>query len=106
MKCVFCKVETKKQDVDYKEYGVSLGKFPAMVCPQCKESFFDAETAKKIQRRSKEKGLFGLSKKVKVGKIGDSLMIRIPKDIAKFVHLKEGKEVRISPSGNTLIVGG
>lgn len=104
MRCVFCEIETKKQDVDYKEYGVSLGKFPAMVCPQCKEIFFDAETAKKIQIRSKEKGFFGLSKKVKVGKIGGSLMIRIPKEIAKFVHLKEGKEVRINPSGNNLVV--
>ena len=104
MKCVFCKVEMKKQEVEHREYGVSLGMFPATVCPRCNESFFDAETAKKIQQKSKEKGLFGLSKKVKVGKIGDSLMIRIPKEIAKFIHLKEGKEVRINPSGNNLVV--
>lgn len=106
MKCVFCKAEMKKQDIEHKEYGVSLGKFPAMVCSHCGESFFDAETAKRIQQKSKEKGLFGLSRKVKVGKIGDSLMIRIPKEIAKFVHLKEGKEVRINPSEKGLVVEG
>ena len=104
MKCIFCKHETVRREIEYKEYGVSLGRFPADVCPKCNESFFDSETAKKIQLKSKEKGLFGLSKKVKVGKIGDSLMVRIPKDIAEFTKLKEGREVLIHPSQNKIII--
>ena len=104
MKCVFCKIEMENKEIGYEEYGVFLGKFPAMVCPNCGESFFDLEIAKKIQAKSKEKGLFGLSKKVKVGKVGDSLMVRIPKEIAKFVKLQEGKEVSINPPKNKIII--
>ena len=104
MKCVFCKSELINKEIEYKEYGIPLGKFPAFICSKCGESFFDPETAKNIQNKSKEKGLFGLSKRVKVGKVGDSLMVRIPKNIAKFVKLKVGKEVRINPQGNKIII--
>lgn len=104
MKCIFCKGPLIKKEQEYKEYGIALGRFPALVCQQCGESFFEEEVVKDIQQQSKARGLFGLSKKVKVGKIGDSLMIRIPKDIAKFIKLKEGKEVRISPLGEKLII--
>ena len=75
-----------------------------MVCTKCGEQFFDSETVGKIQIKSKEKGLFGLSKKVKVGKVGDSLMVRIPKEIAKFVKLQEGSEVNISPEKDKIII--
>ena len=104
MKCVFCKAETVEQEVEYKEYGISLGKFSGMICTNCGETFFDADIVKKIQQKSKEKGLFGLSRKVKVGKIGDSLMVRIPKEIAKFAKLKEGEEVRITPEVEKIII--
>lgn len=104
MKCLFCKVPLVKKQVDYSEYGISLGRFPAFVCPHCGEYFFDTPTAKKIQQKSKEKGLFGLSKRVKIGKIGDSLMVRIPKDIAHLLKLKAGKEVFVHPAGNKIII--
>ncbi|MBI1972537.1 AbrB/MazE/SpoVT family DNA-binding domain-containing protein [Candidatus Woesearchaeota archaeon] len=104
MKCVFCKAETREQEVEYKEYGISLGTFPGFVCTKCGEVFFEGEVVDKIQQKSKEKGLFGLSRKVKVGKIGDSLMVRIPKEIANFVKLKEGKEVRITPEAKKIII--
>ena len=104
MKCVFCKTEAIEKEVEYKEYGISLGKFQGFVCTNCGETFFDSDVVKKIQQKSKEKGLFGLSRKVKVGKVGDSLMVRIPKEIANFVKLKEGKEVRMSPEAGKIII--
>ena len=104
MKCIFCKSKTFKRTVEYREHGISLGPFPATVCKNCHEQFFDVETAKKIQRKSQEKGLFGLSKKVKVGRVGDSLVVQIPKTIAAFTKLKEGKEVSVHPEGNNIII--
>ena len=104
MKCVFCKVPLVEKRMVYKEYDIPLGTFPTMICPRCEERFFTAETARKIQIESKAKGLFGLSKKVKVGKIGDSLMIRIPKEIAQLIKLKAGHEVRMHPSGNKIVI--
>ena len=97
MKCVFCRTRTVEKVVEYKEFGVSLGKFKASVCPKCSESFFDSETASKIQAKSKELGLFGLSKRTKVAEVGNSIAIRIPKEIAKFVGLKKGREVLVTP---------
>jgi YgiT-type zinc finger domain-containing protein len=87
----------KEKTVEYKEFGISLGKYKADVCAKCGEAFFDSETAKKIQAKSKELGLFGLAKKTKVAKVGNSLAIRIPKEIADFINLKKEEEVKITP---------
>jgi virulence-associated protein VagC len=43
-------------------------------------------------------------KKGQSRKVGNSLMMRIPKDIAKFAKLKAGKEVRMSPQGDRIII--
>lgn len=99
------KGRVEEKIVDYKEFGVSLGKFKAGVCKSCGETFFDSDIAKKIQEKSKELGLFGLSKKTRVAKVGNSLAIRIPKEIAEFLKLKKEKEVRIVPkSSNELSI--
>ena len=92
-----CGSNTVNKNVDYKEFGVFLGNFKAGVCQKCGETFFDEKTAEKIQTKSKELGLFGLAKKAKVAEIGNSIAIRIPKEIAEFLKLKKGKEVIIFP---------
>lgn len=92
-----CGGKTVKKNVDYHEYGIRLGNFKADVCEKCGETYFDEETAEKIQAKSKELGLFGLAKKAKVAEIGNSIAIRIPKEIAEFLNLKKGKEVTILP---------
>ena len=98
MKCVMCgKGTLEEKTVEHKEFGVSLGKFKAQACPSCGEAFFDSDTAKKIQAKSKERGLFGLAKKTKVAQVGNSLAVRIPKEIATFLKLQKEKEVRIVP---------
>ena len=105
MKCAMCgKGNLKEKMVDYKEFGVSLGKYKADVCAKCGEVFFDSETARKIQAKSRELGLFGLTKKTKVAKVGNSLAIRIPKEIAEYLHLKEGTETWIQPEGDKLVI--
>jgi len=107
MKCVMCnKGEFKQKMIEYNEFGVSLGKYKANVCVKCGESFFDSETARKIQEKSKSLGLFGLAKRTRVAKVGNSLAIRIPKEIAEFVKLKKEEEVRIIPRNqNEIIIG-
>ena len=105
MKCVMCNSQLKEKLIEHNEFGISLGKFRAMVCDKCGEIYFDSETADKIQSKSKKLGLFGLaSKKTKVAKIGNSLAIRIPKDLDDFVSLKKEKEVRIMPKSRKEII--
>jgi len=97
--CIFCKGGVENKIVEHKEFGVLVGKFPAKVCVKCGEVFYDAETVDKIQAESRKKGLFGLAKKTKVAEVGNSLAVRIPKSIAKFVNLKKNTEVTIMPHG-------
>jgi len=42
--------------------------------------------------------------KTKIAKTGNSLAVRIPQRIAKFLDLKEGEETYIYPEKNKLIV--
>ncbi len=97
MKCIQCGGKTKAQNVDYKELGVFLGTYPALVCEQCGETYFEEKTAEKIQVKSKEKGLFGLARRTKVAEVGNSIAIRIPKEIAEFLDLEKGQEVTLMP---------
>lgn len=60
MKCIFCNEELKNRTVDYKEFGISLGKFPAKICTKCNESFFESNTINQIQKKSKRLNLFGI----------------------------------------------
>jgi len=97
MKCLMCGGELKEKIVEHKEFGIVLGKFKAEVCAKCGEVFYDSDVADKIQAKSRELGLFGLAKKTKVAQVGNSLAIRIPKEIAKFIKLKKEEEVKITP---------
>ncbi|HLC57581.1 MAG TPA: AbrB/MazE/SpoVT family DNA-binding domain-containing protein [Candidatus Nanoarchaeia archaeon] len=97
MKCVICDGGTARKFVEYKEFGTSFGRFKADVCRKCNEIYFDEGAAGKIQEKSKALGLFGLAKKAKVAEIGNSLAIRIPKEIAEFLALRKGGEVMIIP---------
>lgn len=97
MKCIICGGQTINKKVDYKEFGISLGSFKTDICKKCGEAYFDEKTVEVIQNKSKQLGLFGLAKKVNVAEVGNSIAIRIPKEIAKFLNLKKGKEVTIFP---------
>ena len=89
-----------------KEYmfGVYLGEFPAEICSKCNESFTDAETTREIGEIARKKGIWDMGKKTKITKTGNSLAIRIPKKIADFLKLKEGKEAYLHPEGNKLVI--
>ena len=99
-----CEGKLEKKNVEHKEYGVSLGTFPALVCNKCNNVFYDSDIVDIIQTKSKEMGLFGLTKKTKVAKVGNSLAVRIPKEIAEFIHLDKEMEVRIKPKNKKELV--
>ncbi|MDP7115662.1 MAG: YgiT-type zinc finger protein [Candidatus Woesearchaeota archaeon] len=62
MKCILCNGKTVLKQVDYAEFGINLGRFPAKVCSKCGEIYFDEDTAAKIQKKSKVADLFGIAK--------------------------------------------
>ena len=93
-----------KKKADNILYGVILGKFNAEACDKCGEVFFDEETSKRMTRLAKEKGLWGLQTKTKIGQAGTTLDIRLPKKIINFLNLQKGKEVEIYPEGKNKLV--
>ncbi len=104
MKCGLCeKSELIEDKVEYFQFGVSLGKFNASVCPSCKETFFDGNASEQIEVKAKKMGLWGLSRKSKVGTSGSSLDVKIPKDIAEFLSIRKGAEIVIEPLGTNKI---
>ena len=98
MKCPICnKGQLKKGKVDFSQAGIYFGKYKAEICTYCGESFFDEETSIAMETKSKKLGLFGIEKRAKIGVSGNSLTIKIPKEIAKFFHLRKGQTVSIRP---------
>lgn len=104
MKCPVCeKGSLVRKKVPYSVYGVELGSFPAKVCGKCGEHWFDEAAARKIEEIERKKGLFGLTKQSKISYSGNSLIVRIPNEIAKFMNLKKESSVSIHPEGKNKI---
>lgn len=105
MKCPICeKGYLKKGEIEEEMLGMMLGKFPAEICDRCGESFVKQETMEKIEARAKEIGIWGLIKKMKIVKSGNSLAVRIPAKLAKFLKLSEGEEILLYPEGKKKLV--
>lgn len=96
-KCEECGGKIVKKNVEFSLYGESLGFFPAEVCTKCGEEVFDEETSDKIDEVAKQKGLWGLSARTKIGRVGTSIAVTINKQIAQFMQLQKGKEVIVHP---------
>lgn len=103
--CPICeKGELRKGKINETMFGVELGSFPAEICTKCGESFTDEKTTNNIEKKAREKGIWGLGKITKISKSGNSLAVRIPKQIADFLKLKEGKESFVHPQGSNLVI--
>lgn len=105
MKCPICgEGNLKKGKIKEYMFGIYLGEFPADICSKCGESFTDSDTTKKIEEIAKQKGIWGLSAVTKITKTGNSLAVRIPKKIADYLKLKNGKEAYVHPENSKLII--
>ena len=105
MICPVCdKGKLKDGKIKEQMFGIYLGEFPAQICNKCNESFTDSETTRKIEEAAKKAGIWGLGKRTKITKTGNSLAVRIPKELADYLHLTEGKEAYIHPENNKLII--
>ena len=104
-KCPICgKGTLKKGRVEEKMFGIPLGTYEAEVCNKCGESFMGQNAMKDIEAKAKELGIWGLARKLKVVKSGNSLSVRIPARIAQFIGLKEGEDLLLYPEGKKKIV--
>ena len=85
-------------------FGISLGEYDAEICSSCGETFFSTEAMEMMEVRAKELGIWGLAKNLKIVKSGNSLSVRIPAKVAKFLNIKEGENVVLYPEGKNKFV--
>ncbi len=102
--CEECGGKIVKKKVDYNYLGEFIGKFDAEVCIKCGEEVFDEAVSDKIEKIVKEKGLYGLSARTKIGKVGSSLDVKINKRIAEFMDIKKGELVNIYPENKKKLI--
>lgn len=96
-----CGGTLKKSKTNVEFFGIDFGIRDCEVCTRCGSEFLDDETMEAIEQEVKKRKLFGLEKKVQITKSGNSLVVRIPPDIAKFTGLNYKDSVRIYPAEKT-----
>ena len=85
-KCTNCNVVMKR-----KMFVIEGINIRGWECPECKKSVLHPEDAQKMFSFNKLKK--GLS--VKVGELGKSLIMRIPKEVAEFYKISKGEEIKL-----------
>jgi YgiT-type zinc finger domain-containing protein len=103
-KCPLCDGKLKETKSPFEYADVEFGKFDSEVCTKCGEIFFTEEASDAIDKKAKELDLWGIEKKTKVTYAGNSLVVRIPKEIAKMLKITKGEEVTVRSEGKRRIV--
>ncbi len=78
-------------------FGIDFGMQKCERCAQCGTEFLDETTVEKIEQEVKKKNIFGLERKVTVTKSGNSLVMRWPPEITKFINLHYKDTLRVFP---------
>lgn len=92
-----CGGELKWSKVNVEFLGIDFGLKDAEVCTSCGSEFLEQETLKEIEDTIKERNIFGLERKVSVTKSGNSLVIRIPPEIAEYLGIHYKSIVQLFP---------
>ena len=97
MKCK-CGGRLKQAFTEVEFFGIDFGVKPANVCTDCGSEYLPQEVMEEVEGEVKRRGLFGLEKRGRVAKSGNSLVIRIPKEIADSLKIKRDLPIVIYPS--------
>ncbi len=104
-RCPVCgKGFLRPQVVHEEMFGIDLGDYPGEVCDRCGESFLSSDSMERVEARAKELGLWGLASKVKIARSGNSLVVRIPAQLARYLKMKSGQEVLVSPEKENRLI--
>lgn len=97
------KVEWKNDKVVVE--GIDCGVLDIEYCPKCGEEYLPEESMKVVEEKLKKAGLWGVKRReVNLWKSGNSVLIRIPKDIANNLNLKPDEKVILHTEGNKKII--
>lgn len=104
MECPVCEGKLRRVKREFIYGDIVLGEFEAEACDRCGEVFFTEASSDEIDRLAKERGIWGFEARTKVSYSGNSLIVRIPKEVVEFMGLEKGDGVRIRPEGKKRLV--
>ncbi|MFH1225616.1 MAG: YgiT-type zinc finger protein [Candidatus Diapherotrites archaeon] len=101
MKCA-CggKLEEIKTDMDFFGGKVVVRDVHAFYCPKCREEMFDSKEGDRIfDEVSKLNIVQPFESRKKIAKVGNSFAIPVSKEIADYLQIKKGGEIKITVQG-------
>lgn len=78
-------------------FDIDFGLREAEVCGACGAEYLDQSVLAEVEAEVKRRGLFGLERKVSVTKSGNSLVVRIPPELARFAGIHYKSLLRLYP---------
>ncbi len=85
--------------------GIDCGILDVEICPKCGEQYLPEESMEIVENKLKNVGLWGVQRKeVNLWKSGNSVLLRIPKDMADALNLKPDEKVMIYPEGKKKLI--
>ncbi|MBI2648828.1 MAG: AbrB/MazE/SpoVT family DNA-binding domain-containing protein [Thaumarchaeota archaeon] len=93
-----CGGRLKRSATEVEFFGIDFGMKKADVCTKCGSEYLSQELMEELEAEVKRRGLFGLERRGRVAKSGNSLVIRIPKEIADTLKMKRDLPIVIYPS--------
>ncbi len=94
-----CGGKLVKAPIHIEYFGVDFGIREGHVCTSCGDEYLTDEIWQEIEDKAKELGIFGIEKKVRIRKSGNSLVVTIPPEIAKYAGIQKETLVSLIPSG-------
>ena len=98
-----CGGTLKRSHTNVEFFGIDFGMKACEVCTRCGSEYLSDEVLEEVEQEVKKKRLFGLEKNMQITKSGNSLVIRIPPDIAKFSGFHYKDKIRIYPTAKNKI---
>ncbi len=92
-----CGGKLVEAQIHVEHLGIDFGLRPGAVCTSCRDEYISDEVWEEVEKKVKKLKLFGLERKVKVRKSGNSLIVTIPPEIARFIGAKAQALVSLLP---------
>jgi len=80
-------------------FGIDFGIRDGHVCTKCGDEYLTEDVWQEVEDKAKKLGLFAIERKVRVRKSGNSLVISIPPEIAKYLDIKKETLLSLVPTG-------
>jgi hypothetical protein len=99
-----CGGKLKRGYTEVEFFGIDFGIRQAEICSRCGAEYVSQDLMEELETEVKRRGLFGLERRGHVARSGNSLVIRIPKEITESLKIKRDMPIIIYPSDSKKLV--